>query len=73
VLTGGRPYDPGMIRDFHTSGASDLATYAVGDNLGAAMGLLLLTPALAALLGLLGAAVTARLLPDSPPPPDPRG
>lgn len=67
VLTGGRPYDPGMVRDFHSSGAHDLATYAVNDNLGSAMMLLLLVPMLTASLGLTGAAITARLLHRSPP------
>ena len=30
----GRPYDAGVLRDFHNSHAPDLATYAVSDNLG---------------------------------------
>jgi hypothetical protein len=30
----GGPYDTGLVRDFHSSGAHDLATYAVGDDLG---------------------------------------
>jgi hypothetical protein len=62
VLTAGRPYDAGMVRDFHSSGARDLPTYAVNDNLGSAMMLLLLVPMLAAAFGLTGAAITARLL-----------
>ena len=54
VLTGGRPYDVGQVRDFHTSGAPDLATYAVNDNLGAAMVMLVLVPLVVTCLGLLG-------------------
>ena len=54
LLTAGRPYDPGLIRDFHSSGAHDLASYAVNDNLGSAMMLLLLVPLLTAILGYLG-------------------
>lgn len=66
LLTGGRPYDPGMVRDFHSSGTHDLAAYAVNDNMGSAMMLLLLVPMLALLFGLAGAAITARLLPRAP-------
>ena len=51
----GRPYDAGMIRDFHHSRASDLATYAVSDNLGSALVLLLLIPTLALAIGSLTA------------------
>jgi hypothetical protein len=61
VLSGGRPYDAGMVRDFHTSGAPDLATYAVSDNMGSAMMLLLIVPVLATGFGVAGAAVTVRL------------
>jgi hypothetical protein len=61
VLTGGRPYDPGLLRDFRSSGAADLATYAVDDNLGAGMMLLLLVPALTVPLGSLGSVVAVRL------------
>lgn len=57
----GRPYDPQLIRDFHRSHAHDLATYAVSDNLGAALGLLLIVPVVALALGSLGALVAARL------------
>ena len=62
VFADGRPYDAGLMRDFRTSGARDLATYALSDNLGAAMGLLLLVPFLAFGFGAVGAGVTARLL-----------
>ena len=56
-LKNGRPYDPGLLRDFHRSGTHDLATYAVGDNLGSGLVLLLLVPIVALALG----SVTARL------------
>ena len=59
VLTGGQPYDPGLVRDFHASGAPDLATYAVDDDLGAGMMLLLLVPLLTWTLGSVGASLTA--------------
>ncbi|NYG06853.1 hypothetical protein BJ986_001340 [Phycicoccus badiiscoriae] len=55
VATGGQPYDPGQLRDFRSSGARDLATYAVSDNLGASMVLLILVPLVSACLGILGA------------------
>jgi hypothetical protein len=61
VLTGGRPYDPGLLRDFQSSGAPDLATYAVDDNLGAGMMLLLLVPALTVSLGSVGSMIAGRL------------
>jgi hypothetical protein len=60
VLTGGQPYDPGLVRDFHASGAPDLATYAVDDDLGTGMMLLLLVPLLTWALGSVGASMTAR-------------
>ena len=66
LLTAGRPYDAGMVRDFHSSGAHDLATYAVNDNMGSAMMLLLLVPMLTAAFGLTGAAITARVLRRTP-------
>jgi hypothetical protein len=66
VLTGGRPYDAGMVRDFHSSEARDLATYAVNDNLGSAMMLLLLVPMVTAFFSLTGVAITARLLRRTP-------
>jgi hypothetical protein len=59
VLTGGHPYDPGLVRDFHASGAPDLATYAVDDDLGTGMMLLLLVPLLTWTLGSVGASITA--------------
>jgi hypothetical protein len=55
----GRPYDAQMLRDFHASGSRDLAAYAVGDNLGAALGLLLFVPVVALALGSLSARVAA--------------
>jgi hypothetical protein len=56
----GRPYDDGLLRDFHTSGAHDLATYAVGDSLGSGLVLLLLIPFVALALGTLGARLLTR-------------
>jgi hypothetical protein len=56
-LRDGRPYDPGLVRDFHQSGAPDLATYAVSDNLGSGLVLLIIVPIVAIALG----SVTARL------------
>jgi hypothetical protein len=61
VLTGGRPYDPGLLRDFRASGAPDLATYAVDDNLGAGMMLLLLAPLLTVSLGSVGSVIAVRI------------
>jgi hypothetical protein len=58
LVTAGGPYDPGMRRDFASSGARDLATYAVSDNLGSAMMLLLLIPVLAGSFGIAGVAAT---------------
>jgi hypothetical protein len=60
VLTGGQPYDPGLVRDFHASGAPDLATYAVDDDLGAGMMLMLLVPLLTWTLGSAGASLARR-------------
>lgn len=59
VVTGGQPYDPGLVRDFHSSGAPDLATYAVDDDLGSGMMMLLLVPLLTWTLGVVGASLTA--------------
>ena len=56
-LRDGRPYDPGLVRDFHQSGAHDLATYAVSDNLGSGLVLLLIVPIVALAFG----SLTARL------------
>ncbi len=53
----GRPYDAQLQRDFHHSGAPDLATLAVGDNLGSALTLLALIPLMALAVG----SLTARL------------
>ena len=47
----GRPYDAGLVGDFHKSGAHDLATYAVGDDLGSGLVLLLMIPTVALALG----------------------
>jgi hypothetical protein len=55
----GRPYDAQMLRDFHRSGSRDLTAYAVGDNMGAALGMLVIIPAVALALGSLTGRVTA--------------
>jgi hypothetical protein len=60
LITGGRPYDTGQLQDFATSGYPDMATYAVSDNLGTAMVLLLLMSAMTALLGSAGASLAGR-------------
>ncbi len=62
-LRAGRPYDPGLLRDFHRSGAPDLATYAVSDNLGSGLVLLLIMPTLALALGSIAARLGARAKP----------
>jgi hypothetical protein len=46
-LHDGRPFDPQLIRDFHASGAPNLAAYAVTGNLSAALGMLAVIPAVA--------------------------
>lgn len=61
LLTAGGPYDAGQVRDFPGSGLPDLATYAVSDNLGSAMMLLLLVPIVTAAIGCIGAGIAARL------------
>jgi hypothetical protein len=61
LLTAGGPYDAGQVRDFPGSGLPNLATYAVSDNLGSAMMLLLLVPAVTAAIGCTGAGIAARL------------
>jgi hypothetical protein len=60
VAFAGRPYDAGMRVDFRSSGASDLATYAVNDSLGSGMMLLLLVPLVSLTAGLAGAVVVSR-------------
>jgi hypothetical protein len=50
----GRPYDAQLLRDFHKSGSHDLVAYAVADNLGAALGLLVIIPVVSLALGSLG-------------------
>jgi hypothetical protein len=51
----GGPYDTGLVKDFHSSGARDLPTYAVSGDLGSGLVLLLLIPTVAVALGTLGA------------------
>jgi hypothetical protein len=60
LITGGRPYDAGQLRDFATSGYPDMATYAVSDNLGTAMVLLLLMSVMTSVLGSAGAGLARR-------------
>jgi hypothetical protein len=60
VLLAGRPYDAGLVRDFRASTAPDLATYAVSDNLGSGMMLLLLVPLVSLGAGAVGTTVAAR-------------
>ena len=55
----GRPYDAGLVRDFHKSGAHDLATYAVSDDLGSGLVLLLMIPTVALAVGSLSARLRA--------------
>ncbi len=50
----GGPYDSGLVNDFRASGTHDLPTYAVSDNLGSGLILLLLIPTVALALGTLG-------------------
>jgi len=61
LLTAGGPYDAGQVRDFPGSGLPDLATYAVSDNLGSAMMLLLLVPIVTAAIGCTVAGIAVRL------------
>jgi hypothetical protein len=61
LLTAGGPYDSGQLRDFPGSRLPDIATYAVSDNLGTAMSLLLLASTLTAALGCAAATATARI------------
>ena len=51
----GRPYDAQLLRDFHRSGAPDLATLAIADALASALTLLILIPLVALAFGSLGA------------------
>jgi hypothetical protein len=55
----GRPYDAGLLQDFHRSGSSHLATYAVRDAFGTALFLLVLIPVVALAFGSLGARLPA--------------
>jgi hypothetical protein len=56
----GRPYDGGLLQDFHRSGDSSLAAYAVGENLGSGLALLVLVPVVALALGSLTGRLAAR-------------
>ena len=57
VIFAGRPYDAGMVSDFSSSAAPDLATYAVNDSLGTAMMLLVLVPLVSLVAGVVGVLV----------------
>lgn len=59
-VNAGAPYDAGLVADFHKSGAPDLATYAVSDNLGSGLVMLLVIPTVALALGSLGARLHGR-------------
>ncbi|MDT5034831.1 MAG: hypothetical protein QOE03_16 [Micromonosporaceae bacterium] len=61
LVTAGGPYDAGQLHDFPHSGLPDMATYAVSDNLGTAMALLLLASTTTAVIGAVGATITARM------------
>jgi hypothetical protein len=52
-LHDGRPYDAGLVQDFHRSGAPDLTSYAVSGELATSLGLLLLLPIFALAFGAL--------------------
>ncbi len=54
-VSDGRPYDRYVIAEYHRSGAPNLATYAVGDNLSGAIVMLLAVPVFAVGFGALGA------------------
>lgn len=66
LITARGPYDPSQVRDFHGSGMPSLAAYAVGDNLGTAMALMLLTFIMTAALGCTAATVAAGVLRTTP-------
>jgi hypothetical protein len=71
----GRPYDAQLLRDFHHSGAPDLATLAVSDALTSALTLLILIPLTALALGSFGARLPRTANPtgtSAPPGPAPR-
>jgi hypothetical protein len=61
----GRPYDAQLLRDFHRSGAPDLATFAVRDDLASALMMLILIPLTAFAFGSLGARLRREA--DQPP------
>ena len=58
-LHDGGPFDPQLIRDFHASGARDLTAYAVSDNLGSALGMLMIIPTVALAAGSLAARIAS--------------
>jgi hypothetical protein len=56
----GGPYDAQLLRDFRRSGSHDLVAYAVSDNVGAAIGLLVIIPTVAVAVGSLVGRAAAR-------------
>jgi hypothetical protein len=60
-LHDGRPIDPQLIRDFHASGARDLTAYAISDNLGGALGMLIVIPTVALAAGSLAARIGSHI------------
>jgi hypothetical protein len=62
-LHDGGPFDPQLIRDFRASGASDLTAYAVSDNLGGALGMLVIVPTVALAAGSLAARAATHMRP----------
>lgn len=59
-LSDGRPYDRYVIAEYQRSGAANIATYAVGDNLSGAVVMLLVVPVFACAFGSLGAWLATR-------------
>jgi hypothetical protein len=68
LLTAAGPYDAGQLRDFPGSRFPDIATYAVSDNLGTAMSLLLFAAVVTAALGCAAATAAARFRHVAPTP-----
>jgi hypothetical protein len=60
-LQAGGPFDPQLIRDFQASGAPDLTAYAVSDNLGEALAMLMIVPTVALAAGSLAARLGPRV------------
>jgi hypothetical protein len=56
-LRAGGPYDAQLVRDFRASGAHDLASFAVADDLSTALGLLVVIPIVCGAFGCLAGLV----------------